>query len=567
MILGSDLGPSNSRAAAYIDGEPVIIKSRTGNKKIPSVVYIDETNVLYTGDVAKERRYTDEKDTAAAFKRTIGHSDTYKLRDKEYTSEELSALVLKSIKEDAAVFLGEEIKDVVISVPAFFTNVQKKSVINAGKLAGLNVKKIINEPTAAAIAYGINNQQNESKVILVLDLGGGTFDISVMEVNGNVMEVVAICGDNHLGGEDFTKRIIELFLKENGIEEKDAMNDHAELYHMAERAKYEITNDKISHMKCTIAGKEYKYSLDEKTYEEKTVDLLEKIRKLTLQAIDESKYEPHEINDIIMVGGGTKLSVVKKLVEKMLGRKYDYQINADEAVVLGAAIQGALLENDVNIKDLVMTDICPYYIGFYNIRLSSYDQIDKFKVVIPKNSVIPKKVVIEDDRPTGDRQQVIFQSEDSLGINKTILACIEYVIPHTKTGKSDVTMTYVYDNNGILDVEIFVHESKKTYKTIHIGDNSEMSEKEAEKHIEELRSILLSPYEQEENVLALAKAERVYAEITGNEREYLGAEISRFESALKTQNVDIADEARERLLKVIEMYDADTVFSLGGNEK
>lgn len=560
MILGIDLGTSNSLAAAYIDGKPVIIKSRTGNEKIPSVIYIDENDVLYVGDVAKEQRYAGNKDTAAAFKRTMGHSDTYKLREREYTSEELSALVLKSIKEDAEVFLGKEVKDVVISVPAFFTNIQKKSVINAGKLAGLNVKKIINEPTAAAMAYGINNQQNESKVILVLDLGGGTFDISVMEVNGNIMEVVAICGDNRLGGEDFTKRIIELFIKENGIEEKDANDNYAALYHMAERAKHEITNDKISHMKCTVSGREYSYSLDEKTYEEKTMDLLEKIRKLTLQAIYESKYEPYEINDIIMVGGGTKLSVVKRLVKKMLDKEYEYQINPDEAVVLGAALQGALIEKDVNIKDLVMTDICPYNIGFFNYYLSPFDQVCKFKVVIPKNSVIPKKVVIEGDRPSGDRNQALFQSEDSLGINKTYISSVRYVIPRTKTGESDVTMTYIYDNNGILDVEIFVHESKKTYKMMYVGENSELTQDEAEKHIEELRSMLLSPYEQEENVLALAKAERLYAELTGNKRENLGRATEQFELALKTQNTGIADEARERLLEFIEMYDTDKVF-------
>lgn len=560
MILGIDLGTSNSLAAAYVDGQPVIIKSRTGNKKIPSVVYIDDNDVLYTGDVAKERRYTDEKDTAAAFKRTMGHSDTYKIRDREYTSEELSALLLKNVKEDASAFLGDDITDAVISVPAFFTNIQKKSVISAGKLAGLNVKKIINEPTAAAMAYGINNQNEESKVILVLDLGGGTFDISVMEINGNVMEVVAICGDNNLGGEDFTKRIIDLFLEENGIDKKEAESYNTALYHMAERAKYEITNDKISHMKCLIKDEEYSYSLDEKTYEEKTIDLLEKIRKLTLQAIDESKYEPYEISEIIMVGGGTKLSIVKKLVEKMLGREFEYQVNPDEAVVLGTALQGALIEKDVNIKDLVMTDICPYYIGFFNIRLYPYNMTNDFQVVIPKNSTIPKKVVIEDDRNTGSRKQYLYQSEDSLGINKTLVSYIEYLIPKTKTGLSDVTMTYIYDNNGILDVEIYVHASKKTYKSLHISDDSELSQEEAQKRIEELKNILTSPYEQEENKLVLTKAERLYAELTGDARIYLSEEISQFESALKTQNTDIADEAREKLLKVINMYDTDTIF-------
>ncbi|MDE7423447.1 MAG: Hsp70 family protein [Lachnospiraceae bacterium] len=301
MILGIDLGTSNSMAAIYKEGQPVLIQSRTGNSIIPSVVGIDENGCFCTGEMAKMRKYSYPEDTVAMFKSSMGTEKVFQIKDKKLKAEELSAILLKGIKEDAEAFLGEEITDVIICVPAFFNNPQRKAVLRAGELAGLKVRRLVNEPTAAAIAYGIQdfkpdeNIEEEQKVIIVLDLGGGTFDISVMEMTDHVMEVIAVCGDNHLGGGDFTKRLIDLFLKENSIKEKTTAEEETNLWNQAEKAKCQITKEGRGEIRCVLNQVEYVYHITEAEYEKACMDLLEKIRKLTLKAVKESKYEPEEV--------------------------------------------------------------------------------------------------------------------------------------------------------------------------------------------------------------------------------------------------------------------------------
>ena len=315
MILGIDLGTSNSMAAVYRGGKVELVKSRTGSHVIPSVVSMDDEGAFYTGDMALQRKKQYPDKTVQMFKRSMGTSALFELGDKKFKAEELSAILLKSIKEEAEAYFGEEITDAVISVPAFFNNPQRKAVMQAGKQAGFDVKRIINEPTAAAIAYGINsmeqgkdsinpNERVRSKesiqspdVIIVLDLGGGTFDISVMEVNDNIMEVVAICGDNKLGGGDFTQRLMELFKEANSIHKELNIEENRELWEKAQQAKHQLTAEGIGTIKCTIGGREYEYSITEAEYEDACYDLLDRMRKLTLQAVEESKYDPEEIEE------------------------------------------------------------------------------------------------------------------------------------------------------------------------------------------------------------------------------------------------------------------------------
>ncbi|MBD5105717.1 MAG: Hsp70 family protein, partial [Lachnospiraceae bacterium] len=453
MILGIDLGTSNSMAAVYKGGQAVLIKSRTGSHLIPSVVSMDENGVFYTGDMAKRRKHSHPENTVDMFKRSMGTEKTFSIGEKEIRAEELSAVLLKSIKEDAQRFLGQEIKNVVISVPAFFLNSQRKAVIRAGELAGFQVRKIVNEPTAAAIAYGIQNmdpreEADKGEVILVLDLGGGTFDISVLEVTGSVMEVVAICGDNQLGGGDFTRRLMELFQKANSIERELEAREEAALWNQAQRAKHQITEEGFGKMKCVIGNVEYTYAITEAEYEKACMDLLEKIRKLTLEAIEESKYEPDEIDEIIMVGGGTRLSIVKKMIEKMAGRKLDYRINPDEAVAVGTAMQGALLEKDKDIKDLVMTDICPHYIGFETRDKRGSDLLRVFDVVIPKNTAIPARGSVVHTTHPGRVSNAIWQSEDRDGIRSSVLGEIHFVRPVLGNRHVAVQKNITYDING-----------------------------------------------------------------------------------------------------------------------
>lgn len=560
MILGIDLGTSNSLAAVYKNGQAVLIEGRTGNCLIPSVVSMDKSGTFFAGDVAKERKIRYPDMTADMFKRSIGSEKTFHIGEKEMRAEELSAILLKSMKEDAEHFLGETVTDAVISVPAFFTNPQRKAVIQAGELAGFRVRKIVNEPTAAAIAYGIQNMESnmevdKGEVILVLDLGGGTFDISVMEVTGNVMEVVSICGDNKLGGGDFTNRLMHLFLKENSIEDELSFDDKALLWQKAQKAKHQITKTGRGEITCILNKKEYTYSISEKDYENACMDLLEKIRKLTLRAVKESKYEPEEIDEIIMIGGGTRLSIVKKMIEKMAGKRLDYKINPDEAVAIGAAMQGALLEKDKDIKDLVMTDICPHYIGF-EIRDERGNDVQMgFDVVIPKNTTIPAKGSVRHTGEPGRFLNSILQSEDEYGIESSLLGDIHFRRPDLGSRVSSVIKTITYDVNGIIHAETYVPETGVKFETLIRRDNCEMSMEDAKKRLEELQYMNLGIRENEKDCFLIAKAERIYTELLKEDRERLGGYISAFEKALHSGKRKHIDEARKGLTNLLNVYE------------
>ena len=559
MILGIDLGTSNSMAAVYRDGQVEFVKSRTGSIVIPSVVSMDENGVFHTGDVARERLLKHSGNTVDMFKRSMGTKKTFTIGDKEIRAEEISAILLRSIKEDAEAFLGETITDAVISVPAFFKNPQRKAVLRAGELAGFNVRKIINEPTSAAMAYGLNVAEDEEKIIIVLDLGGGTFDISVMEINGNVMEVVAICGDNKLGGGDFTKRMADLFLKNCCIEGELSGEDNARLWKAAEKAKHQITSDGKGEMCCTIAGREYTYSITEEEYAKECKDLLEKIRRLTLQAVHESKYEPSEINEIIMVGGGTRLSIVHKMLEKMAGKELNYKLNPDEAVAAGAAIQGAMLERNEDVRDIVMTDICPHYIGVPIWTMGTYDTKGVFDVIVPKNTTIPaKRTVVHNSSPNGWILEVM-QSEDEYGINSQTVGTFSYKTPELGTETVDVHKSIIYDNNGIIYAEVYVPANGMRYGTTITSDDCEMTLEEANKRIEELQCMNLGPREAEGDLLLLAKAENIYMEHSGKEREMIGNRIGVFEDALQHGKITAIRTARKQLTDMINAYEGKEI--------
>lgn len=563
MILGIDLGTSNSLAAVYKDGEVVLVKSSTGNYSIPSVVSVDDDGVFYTGDVAKERLTTHPKQTASLFKRSIGTNKLFSLGDKELRAEELSAIVLKGIKEDAESFLGEEITDAIISVPAFFSNPQRKAVMRAGELAGFCVKKIVNEPTAAAMAYNMLEQENSKenlseensdseRIIMVLDLGGGTFDISIMEATKDVMEVIAVCGDNELGGRDFTKRLMDMFLNNFNIGEELSAEDYERLWKCTEKAKLLLSKDGEADINCTIQNQQYEYHVTEDEYEKECFDLIEKIRKLMVQAVAESEYESHDIEDIILVGGGTKLSIVRKAIEKMTDKELSYKINPDEAVVYGAALQGALYDKSEKIPDIVMTDICPYYIGKTMRNIDDYDFKQTFEVVIPKNHIVPARISKKSSHWPNTYTQRIWQAEDEYGTNINKICELEFILPETKEDKTELMESLILDNNGIIHYEIYIPSVDKTYSTTVLNEGSELDMEQAKTRLEELCYLNIDGRENDINSLVMARAENMYTECLGKEREEISRLIGVFEEALKRNKKKPIESARENLTKYLD---------------
>lgn len=551
MILGIDLGTTNSLISYFSENGPVVIPNRLGDNLTPSIVSIDENEQIYVGKVAKERKIPYPDYTADVFKRSMGTKKLYKLGNKEFLAEELSSFVIRSLKEDAEEFLGQEVKEVVISVPAYFNDAQRKATKRAGELAGVKVERVISEPTAAAIAYGLQNKKLETK-FLVFDLGGGTFDISVLEVFENIMEVRAVAGDNFLGGEDFTDILYNMFLKEKNIEER--ILDRKTVVHIkkqAEICKLGFTNARTSYMKCKINDEliEYEVSIDD--YEKSCQLLLAKIRKPIERALNDAAIKVKEIDEIILVGGATKLSIIRNFVGRLFGMFPNTHINPDETVAIGAAIQGAMKERNETIKEIILTDVCPYTLGT-NVSVQkqgNYYESGHFFPIIERNTVIPvsrtERLYTVYDNQSEIRVEVL-QGESRLVKNNLYLGEIIVPVERKKAGEESIDVTYTYDINSILEVEVTVVSSSLKKRIVIQKEDSNLSKEEIEARLEELKELKILPKDREENKLLLSRGERLYEESVGEIREKIDIYIRHFENVLDKQDkLKITKAAKE----------------------
>ncbi|MCH5138840.1 molecular chaperone HscC, partial [Clostridiaceae bacterium UIB06] len=361
--IGIDLGTTNSLVAYWTDKGPVIIPNVLNSNITPSVVSIDENGEILVGQIAKERLISHPHMTAASFKRYMGTEKTFKLGKYSFTPQELSSFVLKSLKADAEAFLGEEVVDAVISVPAYFNDAQRKATKRAAELAGLRVERLISEPTAAAISYGLHNEESETQ-FLVFDLGGGTFDVSILELFEGVMEVKSIAGDNFLGGEDFTNLLAAYFLRENNIEIEDLdYKERSAIHKQAELCKLALSQGQSGKMSLVIKNENCEVSINREEFEKISNELLLKLRRPIERALNDASLSPDELDAVILIGGSTRMPVVKSAVGKMFGKLPYSNINPDEAVALGSAIQAALKDRNEALKEIILTDVCPYTLG------------------------------------------------------------------------------------------------------------------------------------------------------------------------------------------------------------
>ena len=351
MLIGIDLGTTNSLVACFRNGRAELIPNRLGNVLTPSVVSIDEAGKLYIGEAARERALLHPLQSAAVFKRSMGTDRDFRLGDRHFRAEELSSLILKSLKEDAEAHLGELVTDAIISVPAYFNDHQRKATKRAGELAGLNVVRIINEPTAAAIAHGMAEQDDAR--YLVFDLGGGTFDVSILELYSPIMEVHAIAGDNFLGGEDFTKVLCDLFYAHAGVSPETLdVRVRAEVRKTAERCKCAFSDTPTVIMICNLGEKTHAMPLTLQQYEAACAPLLERLRKPVERSLRDAKVSLQEIDRVVLVGGATRSPVIRRFVERLFGRKPSLRIDPDVAVALGAALARDLRERGITVIHL-----------------------------------------------------------------------------------------------------------------------------------------------------------------------------------------------------------------------
>ena len=456
MIIGIDLGTSNS-LVTYWDGEKaVVIPTEFGSHLMPSVVGLDDKNELIVGEIAKERLFTHPNLTASVFKRFMGSKKKYQLDNWELTPVELSSLVLKKLKANAESFFEELITEAVISVPAYFNNIQREATIEAAKLAGLKVRAIISEPTAAAVAYGLHKELDQ--LILVCDLGGGTYDVSLMELFEGVMQVEAISGDNNLGGEDFTQLIYQDMLDKNELSEIDlVLQDRAILFEVAEVIKKKLELNSEVAQQVELSKQHLNYSLTYSQYEQLCLPLLQRMKQPLLRVLKDSGQKISEIDRIILVGGATKAKVVKQYIAKLF-KKFPYNdIEADEIVALGVGVQASMKSGEILKEEMLLTDVCAHTMGVDCVIETQKGYIEGvYKPIIDRNSPIPISreeifSTVYDGQPAVKFE--IYQGEfpkvdDNLKIGEVDLKIDKYPKGYP------LKCRFTYDTNGILEVTV-----------------------------------------------------------------------------------------------------------------
>lgn len=557
MIIGIDLGTTNSLVACYDEGRPVVIPNRLGSHLTPSVVSIDEDEVIYVGETAKERLTTHPEMTASLFKRSMGSEKSFTLGNQAFKAEELSSFVLRSLKEDAEAFLGQEVEEAIISVPAYFNDIQRKATKKAGELTGLKVNRIINEPTAAAIAYGLHEKKEHTK-FLVFDLGGGTLDISILEMYHNIMEVRAIAGDNYVGGEDFTDVLVRMMIHKNEIEESSiSIKEWAYLKKQAELCKLGFSKNGTSTMKCVVGETAYEETFSSEAYEAACQLLLAKIRKPIEKTLRDAKVSLGEIDEVVLVGGATRLEIVRRFVGRLFGKIPNTNANPDEVVAMGAALQCGMKARNQEIKEIVLTEVCPFTLGTSVVmrQIGNIPDSGHFLPIIERNTVIPVSRT-ETFYTASDNQKKInvdiLQGESRFAKNNLLLGEISIAVPPGKEGQESIDVTYTYDVNSILEVKVKVNSTGAEKKVIIQKDGTQISKEEAEQRMEELNYLKIHPREQEENKLLIFKGERLYEEATGEIRQEIGMILAEFDGILNKQDKDRIEEARADLKHYLE---------------
>jgi len=561
MIVGIDLGTTNSLIAVWDNGAPRLIPNSLGDMLTPSCVSVDDDGAILVGQAARERLQTHPHASAANFKRLMGSDKTVYLGKRAFRAEELSALVLRALKADAEAALGQPVREAVITVPAYFSDAQRKATRAAGELAGLKVERLLNEPTAAALAYGIHLRDGESK-FLVFDLGGGTFDVSVLDLFENVMEVRASAGDNHLGGEDFVATLVERFFESSGAPELLRADPlfMGRLNAQAEAAKRALSTQPRAVIRVGVDSGEYMMALDEAALEQHCALLLARLRAPVERALRDARLPIAELDNILLAGGATRMPLVRKMAARMFGRFPACDIDPDQVVALGAAVQAGLKMKDAALDEVVMTDVAPYSLGVATTFQNESGTFSHghFDPIIERNTVIPVSRVKRYYPVEEQQQQVVlqvFQGEARMAGDNIKLGELSVRLPQSGSGENGVDVRFTYDVNGLLQVEATLVRTREVHTLVIEGNPGLLNEHEIAQRFAALSALKVHPRERMENRTLLARGERLYGQLRGAERERLGREIARFEAALETQEPRVIAAALRLMRQVLDYFD------------
>ena len=569
-MIGIDLGTTNS-LATYIDdnGEIQFIKNEYGNILIPSVVGIDENDDIIVGELAKERRMMNAEETASNFKRRMGTDAKIKVKNRTFDAQMLSSFVLKHLKENAEKQLNEKINRAIISVPAYFNDKQRRDTKMAAELAGLTVERLINEPTAAALSLG-SNILNQNLKFIVLDLGGGTFDVTLLETFEDIMDVISISGDTMLGGEDFTTKICEIFLKNIELAMTDLSRDErTKLYTKADRAKKLISLKDVE-IELEIKGKNYKSEITQKDFREAVKPLLVKMKAAIDKALQDGNTDAREIEKVVLVGGAVKLGIIEEFTEKyfhkMRGEKIYFSsenfiennklvsivADPDTVVAYGVGVAVGMKERNKMFKERILTDVCPFTLGTELVG-------NRFAPIIPRNTTVPTSkseyfYTIDDYQ---DKVNVGIYQGESLNIDDNLfLGNFLIDVPRNIAGKEAINVRFTYDINGILEVEAtVVSTGLKKSKLIVNGD---LSEEEKNEKIKMLEEIKIQSENKNKDKLLLERANRIYAEIVNTEiRNHISGYLKNYQMVVATGDRICIQKAKKSFSQFLDKIDPE----------
>lgn len=566
MIIGIDLGTTHSLVAVWKDGGPRLVPNALGGVLTPSCVGIDEDGSVLVGEAARERLQTHPQRTAALFKRYMGSARTVRLADRDYRPEELSALVLRSLKGDAEAFLGETVTEAVITVPAYFSDAQRKATRVAGQLAGLKVERLLNEPTAAALAYGLHEGATETQ-FLVFDLGGGTFDVSILEMFEGVMEVRASAGDNMLGGEDFSTLIVERAFAE-GIPEA-ARTDAIFMQRLtarAEAAKRELGARGSATFDIDWKETRATVTLDADAFEKLSQPLLDRLWRPIERALRDARIRAADLDNVVLAGGATRMPMIRALATRMFGRFPAVGLNPDEVVALGAAVQAGLKMKDAALDETVMTDVCPYTLGTdVAQRLESGGHATGFYApIIQRNTVVPVSRV-QRFSPISPQQKAIrlgvYQGESRMVRDNILLGELSVPVQPGPAHADGVDLRFTYDVNGLLEVEATVVATGEKQRLVIESGDAHMSPSDIEARLAALSQLKIHPRDTLENRTLLARAERMYEQLLGDMRDHVGKMILRFEQVLATQDARLIARDAELFRQALKAIESDNHFA------
>lgn len=561
MIIGIDLGTTNSLVGVWKDGEVSLIANAHGDLLTPSAVSVTEDRTILVGAAAKDRVVSHPHKSASEFKRYMGAKKTHILGGAPYSSEELSALVLGSLKRDAENYLGESVTEAVISVPAYFNNKQRQATQRAAELAGLTVERLINEPSAAALAYGlqalVDADADQSLSYLVLDLGGGTFDVSMLEIFDGVFEIHASAGDNYLGGNDFSEVILEDFLAQHKLNRQVLSQVSLEaLSSVSDSAKHLLSIEESTKFSLEINAKRYDYTLTRDTFETLCAPLIERLRHPIMRVMSDSGLSSAELAGVILVGGATRMPLFHSQVSRMLGRIPANQYNPDHAIATGACIQAALKARNESLNDIIMVDVCPYTLG---VEVNNQHNQSEFMPIIERNQAVPVSETrsVYSGYPGQDQVNIkIYQGESFKPEDNVFLGKLE--VPLAKSEElQELLLTYTYDLNGVLEVEVTI-ASTGVKQRLYIADDAEsMSPEQLAAGFEKLKALKVLPRDQAENIALFAKLQRLFEESLGEQREFHAQLTRYFQAELDTHNKGRIEQSRkeiEQRLLDIESY-------------